>query len=376
MKNYIKELDGLRGLAVLLVIAYHIFSKAAYFIDHPLLLFISRLTAVGWVGVDIFFTLSGFLITSILLKVKGQPGYFKNFYARRTLRIFPLYIVGVSAIIVLMSSNSDVISAVHNLIKALPFFVFYTQNWLMVFSGIPVRAYLGITWSLAVEEQFYLLWPWVVHYFEQRKLIYMALGFILVSMLFRAVGVFLWKNTSQAVDFFYYSSFTRFEEAMIGSVLAISLTYEDLKKKISQYAFPLFTASLVSFLFLCLISYPNNPHPFGVNIPLTISGYTLSSLFTAALISIFVLHPERTVLHRIFQSQILVFFAKYSYSMYLFHMTIALVLKDILWNTGLLGWKAYFLYIFLVYFLTTILAMLTWHLFEEKILQLKKYFNS
>ena len=91
MENRVKELDGLRGIAVVLVMALHLFKRAGYFTEHPVLEGVITVSTVGWVGVDIFFTLSGFLITSILLKSKTDEHYFKNFYVRRALRIFPLY---------------------------------------------------------------------------------------------------------------------------------------------------------------------------------------------------------------------------------------------------------------------------------------------
>src|SRR5262245_13015462 len=78
-----RELDGLRGIAIVLVMALHIFNRANEFTEHPTLLFISDLTVIGWVGVDLFFVLSGFLITSILLKAREKDDYFKTFYARR-----------------------------------------------------------------------------------------------------------------------------------------------------------------------------------------------------------------------------------------------------------------------------------------------------
>jgi peptidoglycan/LPS O-acetylase OafA/YrhL len=85
------ELDGVRGLAILLVIATHTFKRADIFTASDFLHQFSVLTQIGWAGVDIFFVLSGFLITGILLKTKEKPHYFQNFYMRRVLRIFPLY---------------------------------------------------------------------------------------------------------------------------------------------------------------------------------------------------------------------------------------------------------------------------------------------
>src|SRR5689334_20406155 len=93
MDTRIREMDGLRGIAIILVMALHIFNRANEFTHHPLLYFLSDLTIIGWVGVDIFFVLSGYLITQILLTTREDPHYFKNFYMRRILRIVPLYYI-------------------------------------------------------------------------------------------------------------------------------------------------------------------------------------------------------------------------------------------------------------------------------------------
>src|SRR5689334_19089521 len=89
--NRTPELDGVRGLAILFVMIYHIITLAKYLTDNTFLRSLVDSVSVGWIGVDIFFVLSGFLITSILLKTSAGPDYFRNFYVRRILRIFPLY---------------------------------------------------------------------------------------------------------------------------------------------------------------------------------------------------------------------------------------------------------------------------------------------
>src|SRR5690349_18330232 len=102
MNERAKELDSLRGIAIILVIAIHTFKRADYFTHHETLHFITNLSSIGWVGVDIFFTLSGFLITSILLRTKKENHYFRNFYMRRALRIFPLYYAYIAVILFLL----------------------------------------------------------------------------------------------------------------------------------------------------------------------------------------------------------------------------------------------------------------------------------
>ncbi len=371
MKTHIRELDGLRGVAVMLVIAFHAFERAVYFTDHPVLMFITRLTAPGLFGVDVFFTLSGFLITLILMRTRGDAGYFRNFYVRRVLRIVPLYLLGVTCIVVFFGPwfdenfNADIF-------HALPFMFFYLQNWLMIFGDLPMKEYLGVTWSLAVEEQFYLFWPFMIYFFDREKVLRISLWAIGLSILSRVIAPVFWENTFLLSQFFYFNSFTRFEEILVGAVLAIWLSDEARRDSIGKYA------PLAFVLLLLVVLWFYVAPIIGIHMPgllPAIIRYPLITGLTAAMIAIFVTQPEQMFLNRIFRSRILVFFGKYSYSMYLFHMTIAVVLKEVFWDHQFLGWKAYASYIILVYLLTIMLALLTWHLLEKHMLGLKKYFE-
>ncbi|MGA7607621.1 MAG: acyltransferase family protein, partial [Anaerolineales bacterium] len=101
----------------------------------------------------------------------------------------------------------------------------------------------------------------------------------------------------------------------------------------------------------------------------------LVALSSTALIAIFVTHPERSIIRRLFQGGVLSFFGKYSYSMYLLHLPVALLLEAPLWDTRIRGWKMYLTYIVLCYGITIIGSLLTWNLLEKRILNLKKYFE-
>jgi peptidoglycan/LPS O-acetylase OafA/YrhL len=373
MDNRIKELDGLRGVAVIIVMALHIFKRASYFTEHPVLLSITKSTTVGWVGVDIFFALSGFLITSILLRAKREEHYFRNFYVRRVLRIFPLYYAALALVLLFAPKLEPEFTSQLNV--ALPVLLLYQQNWAMLFKGFHITQYLGITWSLAIEEQFYLIWPLVVFFLNRERLMKVSIGYIAVSLTARILAAFFWGDLGSVSRFFYYASFARFEEMLFGALLAVFLTGDGAREQVRRYSLPLFVVSFLTFVALCILSMPSSLHPEYANFPLTIGGYTTAALFTTGLVGVFVTHPARDMLRRLFQNPVLAFFGKYSYSMYLFHMTAALILLDVYWHGELRGWKPYFLYIITTYSATVLIALLTWNLLEKHMLGLKKYFE-
>ncbi len=157
--NYNKSLDGLRGIAILLVIVFHF----GYF-------------GAGWIGVQIFFVLSGYLITSILSAEKEQPVefYLKRFYWRRSLRIFPLYFgyLLLLALVYAMSGKPTIFAA------RWPYLFTYTYNYALLLAPFDESVSFTHFWSLAVEEQFYLCWPFVVYFCSPatlRKVIGVAL---------------------------------------------------------------------------------------------------------------------------------------------------------------------------------------------------------
>ena len=373
MNDRLKALDSVRGLAVLLVIFFHVLKRAGYFTKKAFLLFLSQMTGFGWVGVDVFFTLSGFLITSILLRTKGEEHYFKNFYMRRVLRIVPAYLI---VLILVYAFAPDLGSEFESQkFQTLPVFLLFQQNWIAIFLDYPMTEYLWVTWSLAVEEQFYLIWPFVVYRLRKDTLAKVVLGVIVVSFLSRIIGVIFFEQVGKAsiYFFFYYNSFNRFEELAIGALLAILVTYDGWLDRIRKYSIPVFLTFLSVFAILCLIA-PLAPHP-GYGVPLTVGGYTSAALTTAGLIAAFVTYPETSLIRRVFQNKILIFYGKYSYSLYLFHMPAAVILLDLLWHTGERGWYMYILYAVASITVTTVIAFLSWHLIEKHMLNLKKYFE-
>jgi peptidoglycan/LPS O-acetylase OafA/YrhL len=158
-RSHIPELDGLRGIAILMVVVFH----ALAFIPHAMTGWIPNLASYGFAGVDLFFVLSGFLITGILLSAKGHPGYFRNFYAKRALRIWPLYyllLLVAFGLVPLLIIRTHVYMNELALLQSRSILVYVLLLQNIWYSGKIGPITLAMTWSLAIEEQFYVVWPW------------------------------------------------------------------------------------------------------------------------------------------------------------------------------------------------------------------------
>ncbi len=205
--NRIRQLDAVRGLAVILVFVHNT--------DMYPSLHLGLIARNGWMGVDLFFVLSGFLITGILVDTKKSEGYLKNFYTRRCLRIWPLYYSAILfmfvAIPLLLPSEVQTVFGP----RSSPWWAYplFLQNFLI---PVPTNAtgLLGVTWSLAIEEQFYLVWPLVVRFCSEAQLRKIALVVIALSPALRLYlslrGVNIYSNI-----------FCRLDGLMAGALLAL-----------------------------------------------------------------------------------------------------------------------------------------------------------
>jgi peptidoglycan/LPS O-acetylase OafA/YrhL len=203
------QLDSVRGLAVLLVLLHNT--------DRYPSLHLQWISGNGWMGVDLFFALSGFLITGILIDTKQSQGYFKNFYARRCFRIWPLYysvllFMFVIVPIVRPSEAHTVFAA-----RSEPWWAYlvFLQNFLVPIPSMATGP-LGVTWSLAVEEQFYLFWPLVVRFCNEAQLRKIAIAVICFSP---ALRFYLSLHNADI----YSNAFCRWDGLMAGALLAVVL---------------------------------------------------------------------------------------------------------------------------------------------------------
>jgi peptidoglycan/LPS O-acetylase OafA/YrhL len=166
------ELDVLRGIAILVVVLYHGLYHSGAVSTNRIGQLLINLTVLGWLGVNLFFVLSGFLITGILIDSKGKPNFYRKFYLRRALRILPVFFA-ILLLLILLHKMS---------FRTAAFSMFFLANYMDTFHL--VDAYFPL-WSLSVEEQFYSFWPAVVGNVSVRVLTFLSVGLCLVDPLLR-----------------------------------------------------------------------------------------------------------------------------------------------------------------------------------------------
>lgn len=370
----VPELDGMRGLAILMVLVFHILEVASPLTKNSVVIFINRLAGVGWMGVDIFFVLSGFLITSILLNTRSQPRYFTNFYARRILRIFPLYFVIVGGIFIFLPLLAPDTAA--NTQGSWPYFVLYLQNWLVIpllnLGKFP--ALVGPSWSLAIEEQFYLIWPALVFVLSRRKMGFLMAGLLAFSLVLRVLIVHFDTTHKYVVHFLYFSTITRFDGFAVGALLALAFQSERWKPVVSRFAWPVL--GVMSLVVATIFITSDKVSPLDKNYYLNTWGFTLIALAAGALLTVITTGPPQSPFSRIFRSRALSFFGKYSYAMYLIHYPITLLLFKALDFGERDNLRIWLIFVVASFALTILGSLLTWHLIEKPALKQKKYFES
>lgn len=353
---YYPALDGLRGMAILLVVLYHNFSFISYF-------------NYGWLGVDLFFVLSGFLITDILLSTRNTGNYFKNFYSRRILRIFPLYYLSLLLFLVILPLLPGFTLDVRYYQEHQWWFWTYLQNWLLIFhpGGRPVA--LNHFWSLAVEEQFYLVWPFVILFIRRPKKL--LIFCILALMAVIAARLYIWFNRSFFPGYQWLFLFTRIDGILIGSMLAIIYHYnQTILRKFST----LLILLLAAFNFIIYFIEKERDFPVWA-----IAGYTTFAAIFALLVYESVKKEDR-VISFIFNNAVLRFLGKYSYGFYIFHWPVFLLAKPYTDNMAgkiIPGQSFYQLLVsaILATLAGLIVSLISFHLFEKHFLKLKRHFT-
>ena len=306
----IPALDGVRGLAIILVLAFH--ASYPFWRNRPDL---EDALKLGWVGVDLFFVLSGFLITRILLNTLSRPRYFSTFYARRALRIFPLYYVFLAIFFVCLLLHTPLLTAnpaqseMQILLSA-----FYVQDYVIPSHKVQFYQPLLHTWSLAVEEQFYLLWPLLMWCAGRRRALPLCLILIAGSFLLR---VFLLHRGFSPTQVYMYAP-TRIDPLVGGAAVAV------LFDRYGAVPYSIIVAALTAGLVLSTAAVGLTVDDAGFwTAPMAYFGFAGFDLFFCGLVALVVRGVNFWV--AAFDPPLLRRIGRYSYCMYLVHFPIIML---------------------------------------------------
>lgn len=237
--NRIPQLDGLRGIAIAMVLVFH-FAGGVSGIQPQFPLLLALPVNFGWMGVDLFFVLSGFLIGGILLDARQAPNYFRVFYVRRICRIFPMYFVSLIAILLVshFTHYPELQSLLHPLIPWQAS-VTFTQNFWMAFHNDTGAIALTPTWSLAVEEQFYLTLPALIYFVNPRRLKWVLAGGIVLAPLIR-LAIFIANR--RLIYSMAYLLPCRMDSLLLGVAVAYFLRLPGARRYLHRHRSQLWTS--------------------------------------------------------------------------------------------------------------------------------------
>ena len=347
---YIPELQGLRGLAVLAVVFYHCHTRLEGTWIHYASLW-------GWAGVNLFFVLSGVLITSILLETRDKPNYFKNFYARRALRIWPVYFLLLAVCYAVPEWFLGDTLAHQSHWRTIVAYVLFLQN----LRHTPLPGTLGPTWSLAIEEQYYLVWAPIVYFVRSRSLRWL-LPAVLVMMLVASPALRLlnphWLTTTHTA--------IHLDGIALGSFLALGLDRLQISRR--AWLWMGFVAGVTGFLATATIA--GGTSFLDSALALGFAGMVLMSIAGTG-----ARNPVAAILRR----GPLPFYGKISYGMYMTHILVFVYFGnfdarlDDKYHISILGNLTI---VVLRLLASTVVATALWYGFESQILKLKRYFKS
>jgi peptidoglycan/LPS O-acetylase OafA/YrhL len=364
--GHLPALDGIRGLAIIWVVLHnttdhlpptlHGASHVLAFLVHP-----------GWIGVQLFFALSGFLITGGLLDTQRATNYFRAFYARRALRILPLYYT----VLILLLIVAPELQLGTTVLKANP--KEQLSLWLFIVNWTHASPDgFAHFWSLAIEEQFYLFWPLIVHRLSARRLFAVCLYIAMFALVMRGTMVF-----SGASSWTVYTATTsRLDALALGGAGACLFRIPAARAWLASRLNGVNLGALALFLVGAPVTRAYNTDA----IQCQIFGYTLLALCCATLVTTAAADSEQarpTILARILSWAPLRSCGKYSYAIYIFHQLIHKLLGEP-WLVSTFGSHppalAVYAYSLMIGFVSFCAAYLSYHLLEKHFLALKYLF--
>jgi peptidoglycan/LPS O-acetylase OafA/YrhL len=372
-RGHIGWLDGVRGIAILLVMLFHFDMLARR--DTPLALDVvgKRITGFGWVGVDLFFVLSGFLITGILLDTKASAHRFRNFYARRAVRIFPLYYAFLAGLFIILPAVHAPASHDYAELRLGQgwYWLYLTNVWVLLRNGVGSSLFgTGHLWSLSIEEQFYLVWPAIIFALSRRSALAVCGAVIIAAPLVRIAM----HESGFGVYAIYTFTAARVDPLAAGAALALALRSVRGRQALARAALPLACGSAVYLVALVAVLGDATNLTTGMEI----FGLTPVFLMWSGLLARG-LTCEVTLIRRIGNLAALRWTGRYSYAMYIFHWPIAvgmaaeLGVRTIIPGSPIASEALFFA---LASATTALAAVTSWNLLEQPFLRLKRRFEA
>ena len=360
-------LDGVRGLALVIVVVHNTAWVSGPSSQLAVKLYTAA-AAAGWVGVQLFFVLSGLLITTILLNTRDSPEYFRRFFLRRALRIFPLYYVAIASTVLLAKTVATNTAWADSVSRHQWAYWAYLSNWTEpLVGGIPGLPHV---WSLAVEEQFYLLWPVVLWRMPLPALRGLALAILVAAPAVR----FGMLSAGMSPLSVYSFTIARADALVVGALLALCLRDAPLRTRLLRWL-PAITV-VVTLLLGGLILRQHGLHHDETAV--LIVGQSLVALLAACLIAWTQYDdvPMGVKVGDLLNNTILRDLGKYSYGVYLVHVPLHVLLRGyftpfVRASDGPLHLPRLVAYTLLVLTFSYVVARITWRLIEHPALRLK-----
>ena len=362
-------LDGLRGVAIACVMLYHqtLIAGSPGALDRAF----AFLPLGGWAGVDLFFVLSGFLITGILLDARGGEGYYRSFYARRALRILPLY-YAVAALCFVVLPHFDHPKAERFALVA------GDEAWYWLFlSNVPIalrgafrHGVMDVSWSLAIEEQFYLAWPLVVALLPRRRLAGLCAALVGFSLLWRTGALLLGAHPVAVLVL----TPGRLDGLAVGALVAVAARGPGGLARLRAWSGP---AALGAAAVLAAVAAGGGLDP--LRPAMQTAGYSAFVVLAGALLVRTLTASRASALARMLERAPLVVLGRYSYALYLFHLPVRAAVRDTLFARGwpLTAGGSYLPAQLAFYAVSTgaalALAWASWHLLEKRFLALRRF---
>lgn len=316
INNYIPQLDGLRGIAILIVLCFHYFPNTYLF-------------RFGWSGVDLFFVLSGYLITGRLLPFLSDKKLLQKFYWNRFIRIVPLYFGFLLLFFTcwfLFATQQTLTSYKYYQNHWWAFFLFF-QNWTFILNSPSSPGGLTHLWSLAVEEQFYIIFPLFILAIKQRKkLLFAAISLIFLIVISRCL-FFNLINLNGQYEKIHCNTFFRLDSFFVGLILFIitekKMAFSNITNTLKLLSF---TSIAILFFYVIVFQQVNANSVFYLTI-----GYTIVAITYAVLIFASVLNKNK-ILKKITNNPFLKYSGKISYSIFIIHYPLYTI------GLGFLNW--------------------------------------